>query len=245
GPDDPLAHVAQSYLDACSVPEMSQSFMFARDSWYYDEAHPAAPLDTLHTAYHAPGTGNIFWRSSWTEDATWAALIAGPYTESHAHRDQGSLLIYRNEWLGYDQNIESHSGLAQAEQAHNLVRIDDGDQTITMVPGHAAELVALHDTPDFVYLAADITPIYAGAAAVDRHQRELVIVESEQTFVLFDRVDADGEPVWQLNSQIMPSATASGYLLDGDSDGLEILPIAPANPNATIVDWTVDPDMYA
>ena len=43
----------------------------------------------------------------------------------------------------------------------------------------------------------------------------------------------------------MPTATASGYLLDGASDGLEILPIAPATPSATIVDWTGDPDMYA
>ena len=135
----------------------------------YDEAHAEADLDMLHTAYHAPGTGSVFWRSDWTTDATWAAFIAGPYTESHAHRDQGSLLIYRHEWLAYDQNIESHSGLVQQEHAHNLVRIDEGGETVAMVPYQdPAELVALHDTPEFVYLAADITPIYGGAAAIDR-----------------------------------------------------------------------------
>src|SRR5689334_17705622 len=41
----------------------------------------------------------------------------------------------------------------------------------------------------------------------------------------------------------MPTATAGGYLLEGASDGLEILPIEPMAPDATIVDWTTDPDM--
>jgi hypothetical protein len=243
GPEDPLAQVAQSWLDSCSVPEMSQGFMFARDFLYYDEAHPAAPLDTLHTAYHAPGAGSVFWRSGWASDASWAAFIAGPYTESHAHRDQGSLLIYRNEWLAYDQNLESHSGLVQAEQAHNLVRIDDGGETITMVPGQASELLALHDMEEFVYLAADITPMYDGAAALDRLERELVILEAEETIVVFDRADGSGEAVWQLNADVMPSSTANGYAIDGGVDGLEILPVVPANPSAAIVDWTSDPDM--
>jgi hypothetical protein len=243
GPSDPLADIAQSYLDSCSVPEMANGFMYAVDFMYYDDAHASAPLESLHNAYHSPGTGHVFWRSAWTTDATWAAFIAGPYSESHAHRDQGSLLIYRNEWLAYDQNIESHSGLVQAEQAHNLVRIDDGGETVGMSWGQA-ELVALRDTPEFMYLAADITPIYAGAAVVSRLERELVIVESEETIVLFDRADTSGEAVWQLNADFMPTATASGFLIEGAADGLEILPIVPANPNTTIVDWLTDPDMY-
>jgi hypothetical protein len=243
GPSDPLADIAQSYLDSCSVPEMANGFMYGVDFMYYDEAHASAPLEQLHTAYHSPGTGHVFWRSAWTTDATWAGFIAGPFSESHAHRDQGSLLIYRNEWLAYDQNIESHSGLVQTEQAHNLVRIDDGGETVEMSWGQA-ELVALRDLPEFMYLAADITPIYDGAAAVQRLERELVIIESEETFVLFDRADTSGEAVWQLNADFMPTATANGFLIEGMVDGLEILPIVPATPDATIFDWLVDPDMY-
>jgi hypothetical protein len=244
GPDDPLADVAQTWLDSCSVPQMDQGFMFAVDFMYYDEDHAAAPLDQLHTAYHSPGNGNVFWRSGWTNDATWAAFIAGPYTESHAHRDQGSLLIHRNEWLAYDQNIESHSGIVQSEQAHNLVRIDAGGETLTMGYGQTGDLVALHDTDDFVYLAADITPLYANTGAVDRLEREVVIVESEETFVVFDRADTTGEAVWQLNAEYMPTSTANGFMIEGAVDGLEILPIAPADPSSAIVDWTSDPDMY-
>lgn len=244
GPSDPLATVAQTFLDSCSVPEMANGFMYIHDFLYDDEAHAATPLDSLHTAYHAPGTGGIFWRTGWTTDATWAAFIAGPFTESHAHRDQGSLLIYRNEWLAYDQNIESHSGLAQMEQAHNLVRIEEGGETVTMVPYQdPSELVALRDMPEFMYLAADMTPIYEGA--VERLDREIVFIESEETFVVFDRADTSGEAVWQLNSQIMPASTVGGFLLEGAADGLEILPIEPMTPDATIVDWTTDPDMYA
>jgi hypothetical protein len=40
-------------------------------------------------------------------------LIAGPYTPSDAHEDQGSLMIYKDGWLAYDvvvkQETTAHS----------------------------------------------------------------------------------------------------------------------------------------
>lgn len=34
-------------------------------------------------------------------------------------------------------------------------------------------------------------------------------------------------------------------MVDGSDDGREILPVEPMNPEAMIIDWTTDPDMYA
>ena len=247
GPDDPLAPVVQQYLADCSVPEMTQAFMRSVDFMYTDPSIPTAPLSTLHDTWYAPGTGSVFFRTAWQQDATWGGFIAGPYTESHAHHDQGSLLVYRGEWLGYDANVDSHSGIVQGEGVHNLVRIDDGGAPVPMLSEQQpAELVALHDTPEVLYLAGDITPIYQGAAAVARSEREVVLLEDEGTFVVFDRVDTTGgaRAIWQLNAPRAPSAQGDGWRVDGDVDGLDILPVWPANVDASVLDWAAtDGDM--
>ncbi|HWA40380.1 MAG TPA: hypothetical protein VG712_02150, partial [Gemmatimonadales bacterium] len=165
GPKDPLTDVAATWLEDCSVPEMSQPFMFIEDFLHGDPGHAKQPLSVLNSTYYGAGTGMVFFRSDWKKAATWGAFLAGPYTESHAHRDQGSLLFYRNTWLAYDQNINSHSGIYQEETAHNLVRIESGGEIVQQHNG-GATLVALRDTPDVLYLAADITPIYGGAPEV-------------------------------------------------------------------------------
>ncbi|MGE3547397.1 MAG: hypothetical protein AB7L28_25960, partial [Kofleriaceae bacterium] len=106
---DPVARRAQTILDSCSVPRMSSSFM-AVDDFLYDTDVSAMPID-LNTNYYASGIGELYSRSSWDTDATWVNLIAGPYTQSHAHLDQGSIMVFKGDWLAYDANIHSHSGL--------------------------------------------------------------------------------------------------------------------------------------
>ncbi|MCC6524477.1 MAG: hypothetical protein IT373_17610 [Polyangiaceae bacterium] len=247
GPADPLSDVAQSFLDGCSVPEMQNAFMFSDDFLYYDASHASTPLTALHPSYYAPGTGDVYFRASFASPgATWGAFKAGPYTESHAHRDQGSLLVYRSEWLAYDQNILSHSGIVQDEEAHNLVRIEDGGATVHMVEGAGpSELLGLHDTADHLYLAADLAPAYGGAASVARVEREIVFLKAEGAFVVVDRVDTAGgaSAVWQLNAPMAPVAIAGGHRLDGAVDGLDVLRAVPAGATSAVVDWTVDPDM--
>src|SRR5438045_9464146 len=93
------------------------------DFLYANDKVEAKPLDTLPTAYHAPGIGQLYARSAWTKDATWINFIAGPYDQSHAHQDQGSLMIYKGGWLAFDANVMSHSGLRQEVDAHRLVRL--------------------------------------------------------------------------------------------------------------------------
>jgi len=243
GPQDPLTDVAQTWLDDCSVPEMDQPFMYIDDFLDYEPAHKKAPLADLHPSYYAPGTGSVFFRNGWTPSASWGALIAGPYTESHAHRDQGSLLIYRNEWLGYDQNIASHSGIYQNEEAHNLVRIEQNGATITMSNG-AAKLVAMHDTPEFLYMRADITPVYEGKGAVTRVEREALFFKGPGAYVVMDRVDTTGgaEAVWQFNSPLAPQIVSEGWEWKGAQGSLQAIPIFPPNPLSEALSWQgIDP----
>ncbi|MDC3958088.1 hypothetical protein [Polyangium jinanense] len=238
GPDDPLTDVAQTWLDDCSVPQMDQRFMYIDDFLYYTKAHAKRPLSDLHPTYHAPGTGNVYFRNGWDTKASWGAFIAGPFTESHAHRDQGSLLIYQGEWLAYDQNIQSQSGIYQNEEAHNLVRIEQNGATVTMQNG-ASNLVALHDTPQFLYLRADITPVYGGKAAVGRVDREVLFLKGPGAFVVMDRVDTNegAQAVWQFNAPIAPKPLGEGWEVSGAQGSLEVRPLFPALPSAEVLAW--------
>ncbi|MBK8252934.1 MAG: hypothetical protein IPK82_09720 [Polyangiaceae bacterium] len=245
GKNDALSDVAQTWLDSCSVPEMGQPFMYIHDFLYYDESHAKRPLSDLHPSYYASGTGSIFFRNSWETSASWGAFIAGPFTESHAHRDQGSLLVYQNEWLGDDQNIFSHSGIYQNEEAHNLVRIEDGGTTVTQING-GSTLAALHDTADFLYIRANITPIYNNHPAISAVGREVLFLKGPGAHIVMDRVDTSpsAEAVWQLNSPIAASNATSGWNIVGGQNTLAVRTLYPSNPGSQVLNWmSLDSDM--
>jgi len=242
--DDPAAPTARWWLQACSVPEMSQHFMAVWDFWYASTA-PAAPEPELHSAYHATGTGQVYARSDWDPDATWVHLAAGPYSESHAHRDKGSVMFYRGEWLAYDQNILSHSGIRQEEEMHNLVRIVDAGETVPQREGaDPADLLALAEGDGWLYAAVDVTPIYDDHPAVLRVEREMVFIKPD-VLVVFDRVDTGGgsERVWQLNTPIQPMLAGPTATITGAAAALVVRRIEPDDASSSVFDWTADDDM--
>ena len=203
---DPLAPRAQAMLAASSLPKMANEFMFVNDFLYANSNVQASTLDGMGTAYYASGIGEIYARSSWSKNATWINMIAGPYTQSHAHQDQGSLMIYKEGWLAYDAVVDSHSGLPQQTTAHSLVRIVDGGNTVEQKLNTESKLLALHHVPgSYLHVAADMTPAYNKAAAVTSIQRELVYLEPD-TVVVYDRLTtrAGSQQVFQLVSPAMP-----------------------------------------
>jgi len=243
--DDPLAPHGRWFLSHCAVPEMDQSFMYVYDFLYDNPDLAEADPTGLYPAYYAPGTGSIFMRSSWEGSATWLSLIAGPYTESHAHRDQGSILVYKGQWLAYDQNIASHSGIRQEEELHNLVRIEQAGETVSMRAGREpAILLALVDDPLYAHAAADITPIYDGSEAVTAQEREVVLIKPD-VIVVFDRVDGAGDTrrIWQLNSPVAPVVGGSSASFAGTAGSLDVSWMTPADAAASVLDWTTDDDM--
>ena len=227
-PNDPVTPVARSFLDASSVPVMDQQFMYVYDFYYPVDAVPARPLDTLNTAYWAPGIGNLYARSGWDKSATWMALIAGPYTESHAHEDQGSFLFYKDEWLGYDPNVETASGIRHENEAHNLVRITDGTTTIHQHDNTVSQLLGLKQGDGYVYAAADVTAAYTGEAKVQSVQRELVFIQPN-ILVVYDRLKtSDGTNlVWQVTSPVASTATGNGALVQGTHHAMHVQNIVP------------------
>jgi len=209
-PSDLLAQRAKTQLAASSVPAMGNSFMLAYD-FVYDNANVTAqPVGSLNTAYYATGIGELYTRSGWDTHATWVNLIAGPYTQSHAHQDQGSLMIYKDGWLAYDAVVDSHSGLTQETTAHGLVRISSGGQPVRQIADTTSKLAALHQGAGYTYASADLTPAYDGNSAVQKVQREMVYLLPD-VVIVFDRVQsASGTTqTWQLASPVAASISGS------------------------------------
>lgn len=146
--------------------------------------------------------------------ATWMSLIAGPYTESHAHQDQGSLMLYRGGWLITDSVIWSHSGLPQTSDAHSLVRIDGVSQRNAETAGR---VLALHVGPGYVFASVDTTGAYAGAVQLVRRQ---VLWLGADAVLVQDHVISAAPQTWQLVVPAAPviagdvaTVTSAGHVL--------------------------------
>lgn len=227
-PADPVAGSAVQYLSDCSVPEMDQPFQYLYD-FLYDPTVAAAPLERLGTVYHGVGTGHVYARSGWSEDASYLAFIGGPYTESHAHQDQGSFVLFSGEWLAFDENVLSHSGIVQGTEVHNLVRLERDGEPLPMREGTNSMLRAVETDGELVYLSADTAPAYR-EDDVTQVLRRLVYVRPGIA-VIDDRVttaDTGITPVFALNTPIDPSIAGSRATMDGGEGRLDLFVLGGA-----------------
>ncbi len=240
-PHDPLAGPAQTLLANCSVPTMADSFMAVDDFLYENTNVAASAMGGLGTAYYASGIGELYARSGWDSHATWINLIAGPYTEAHAHQDQGSLMIYKDGWLGYDSVIDSFSGLRQETTAHSLVRIDSGGAPVHQVASTTSQMSALHTGPGWLYASADVTAAYAGAAAISKVQREIVFIQPN-TVVVYDRVTsaAGTQQTWQLATPVAPAISGTTATITAAGHTLSVQRLAPAGATSSAFSYTND-----
>ncbi len=228
-PSERLAAIAKSAIDGSSVPRSSQSFEFVWDFVYATPHITPRPLTELFTAYHAPGTGLIAARSSWARDATFAAIQCGPYSESHAHHDQGSFVLFKNGWLADDQNLRSRSGIEQGELMHNLVRIDDGATTIAQREGQSCELRALSRAMGVTHVSMRTTAMYQSPRVV-RSEREWVMLDPD-VVIVFDRVETNGSNVsrtFQLQSAVAPTQSGARWTFTQGARRLDAHVLSPA-----------------
>jgi hypothetical protein len=238
-PTERLSGVARTMLEQSSVPQMQQSFMYFADFMYEQPDLPARPLKELSTMYWGPGTGQLMMRSSWDKSATYSNFICGPYTESHAHRDQGSFVMFKGNWLAIDANVFSHSGIEQDEELHNLVRFEVNGKTVKQLYGSSCALDALADTPLYAYAYARTTPSYARNAAIAKSERELLFIKPD-TFVVLDRATATAagtKRIWTLNLGGRPSIDGDVLRYAEGRSKLDVYRLAPVGLTPEVQDW--------
>jgi hypothetical protein len=241
-PQTNVARRLKSLIENSSVPAMTSGFMVGYDFLADNPNLTAMPMTGLNTAYHAKGIGEIYARSSWDKTATWVNMIAGPYTESHAHQDQGSIMIYKGGWLAHDANVHSRSGLNQKTTAHGLVRIDKGGAPIAQVASTVSQVMALHQGSNYVYASADLTPAYKGNASIQKVNRDMLFLQPD-VIIVYDRVAsaAGTNQVWQLQAPTQPSISGSTATITNAGHSLAVTKVAGGSMSA--FDQRADSDL--
>ncbi|CAN5308369.1 hypothetical protein BH11MYX1_BH11MYX1_08790 [soil metagenome] len=237
-PDDSLAPKAKSLIEASSVPEMSQQFMYGFDLVATNNV-ASSGFDGLNTAFYGSGTGQLFARSGWDKHATWINMNAGPYTQSHAHQDQGAIMIYKDGWLAYDPCVDSHSGLPQDIDDHGTLRVMNGSTPVKQKVGAASTMLALHQGTKYLHAAADLAPVYG--TAVSKFQRELVYLEPD-TVVIFDRVSSANSQVWSLAFPTKPTINGATTTVSAAGHTLTVKRLTETGASSSVHNYTDDSD---
>jgi hypothetical protein len=243
-----MARRVRAELALSSVPVMHDSFNIVYD--YFYGGADAGTAANLNTVYRGSGTGHLFARSAWTGTATWLGFLAGPYTESHAHPDGLSLLLFKNGWLVNDANMQSHSGIQNVQEAHALVTQRVGGNLLPMyeTATSSAQLTALSHRPLYLYAAANQGSLFThpnnGNPGV-QSKREIVFLKPD-IVVVFDRVQyTPGTSVktFQLPTPYLPTISGRTASFSNGTSSLRLHAVAPAGAALSSIPMsTVDAD---
>ncbi len=227
-PNDVVAGRAKSLLAATNLPQMSRPEMLVYDFLYDNDGVTAQPLAQMPTDYYASGIGQLYSRSGWDKAATYVNLTAGAYTESHAHQEQGALMIFKGEWLSGDGVFASSNGIIQETTSHSLVRVDNGSTPVKQKVNTTSTMAAVQQGAGWMYAATDTTAAYGASSPVSKMQREMVFIKPN-IIVVYDRVTtAPGTTqTWQLVSPKAPSISGLTATITG-SHALKVQRLAPA-----------------
>lgn len=240
-PNERVSGIAKTLLSQSSVQQMGSQFTRFYDYMYEPTPVTARPLSELSTAYWGSGTGMFAMRNDWTTGSAYVNFLCGARTESHAHRDNGSFVLYKGSWLAYDANIDGTSGLELEEAYHNLVRFQNGGGTV-VEQGYntSCNMQALANTPTWAYGLARITPMYP-AAQVTKSEREFVFIKPS-TFVVFDRAQVPAasanRPIFTLNFPHPVAISSDTVSYVQGANRLDIKRLAPAAATVSQTLWS-------
>src|SRR6185369_10994446 len=197
---------------------------------------PDAPQKPTALAYHSPGVGDVFARTSWDTGATWLHVKAGLFNQSHAHQDQGSFGIYNKSWLAVTENMNTHSGIEQGTEVHNVLLFTEngGADTLVQEQSDSAAKLELKDDGAILSANADLSGFYRKAKKVQAWRRSIVFERPENVITVRDTFAAQTgiAAAWQLNTPVQP-------LVQGDSIVAGALVVKPLDADAhiSIQEW--------
>jgi hypothetical protein len=210
---------------------------------------PASSRDAPATqpqalSYYAAGVGNLFARSDWSHHAMWLAFVAGKYSESHAHQEQGAFTLFERDWLAVTENIWTHSGIQQGTETNNVVRFVRNGATVPQrAPSQSAISFGAND-PDHGALSAsaDLTPAYSARDGVRMWKRSIVFGDHKLLVHDAFSIKDDMQAIFQVNVPQKP-------VIDGDeilAGILHVRVIEPKNAKLSVLDWTAQdpPDEF-
>jgi hypothetical protein len=215
------------WLQNNSINGVSSEFNLQGDLLPY----PNAAVAPTATVYHATGAGMLFARSGWQTTASWLAVQAGKYDQSHAHHDEGGFTFFKNDWLTVTSNIWSHSGIHQEDEAHNVLRFTtSGGSTIEQNASDTVQSTMTYvQTGAGVSIAANLTNAYSGHRSQVQSWTRTFDFNGDVVRVHdVCAVGAGVKPTFQLHVPTLPAVQGDGSIVAGH---LRVVPLLPVHTN--------------
>lgn len=220
---------ASWWLHSISDQDMQSGFNYRHNLLPAGDAGtPPASL-----TYYASGTGQLFSRTGWDKQAMWLNFSAGPYTQSHAHQDQGAFTLFDRDWLAVTENIWTHSGIQQGTETNNVVRFENAGSIVPQRDGTTSTISVSSGSGGAVHAVANLTPAYDGTDALASWQRTIDFAGRKLTvsdaFVLGNGTTA----TFQVNTPVQPIISGK----KAQAGDLLIRVLAPANATLSTLNW--------
>ncbi|MFW5867520.1 MAG: heparinase II/III domain-containing protein, partial [Armatimonadota bacterium] len=171
-----------------------------------ENVEAADPFETVPPAQYWQDVETAFARTSWDEDATWAALVSRPlgghlWAElcdryalggtGHNHPEQGHFMLFgRGEVLAYDPGYTYE----KLTRNHNTILVDgkgqfgDGEMWPSPKPGRAT-ITGFASEGGVTIIAADPASAYPDERGLTRFDRTFVLAGPDLA-VVHDRLEA-------------------------------------------------------
>ncbi len=138
-PNTDIAKYAQDSVSTLPLDYTPHTWACVDDFLWYNPKQPSLPLLSARAplSHFAEGTGTVFMRSDWSNDATWISFQCGDHFEYHQHLDQNSFTIYKFADLAIDSGIYDWSNSGHSNNyyartvAHNSALVFDPNEKIS------------------------------------------------------------------------------------------------------------------
>jgi hypothetical protein len=232
-PGTPQAARGMWWLSNISIRRMSSAFNLKDNIAQL----PDAPQKPTALLYYSPGVGDLFARTSWDTNATWLHVKAGIYNESHAHQDQGAFSIYNRGWLAVTENINTHSGIEQGTEVHNVLRFQtkNGVDTVSQSQSDSSAAVSFDDNHGVLLIAVDVSKMYRREPRIQGWRRTVIFDRPANTVTIHDTFAIQTTTlaaIWQLNTPVKPE-------IQGDSivAGNLVVKALDADAQVKVLQW--------
>jgi len=232
---------ASWWLSGIPVTQMGQGANFRYD--LLPVGSNGTPPTELY--YHGTGTGHLFARTGWDAGAMWMSYVAGPYTESHAHQDQGAFTLFSGDWLAVTENIWSRSGIQQGTEVHNTMRFERSNTSAQQCTSPANDRIVHQCEPSTstmtvtpgangaLTVASDLTGAYRGNPALTRWTRNLDFSNRRLTVRDNFTLAAGTTAFFQVQVPVQPTVSGSTVT----AGRLRVRVLEPANATITLRNW--------
>src|SRR5205085_2650688 len=123
-------------------------------------------------------------------------------------QDQGSVEIYGRAWLAVTENMNTHSGIEQGTEAHNvlLFTANGGADTIGQEQSDSAAALEFDDDGAVLAANADLSCMYRKAKKVRTWRRSVRFDRPANVVTVLDTFAAESgvSAAWQLNTPAKP-----------------------------------------